>query len=100
MKGSPKDVKLSFDDLPFKGDVVDLKETDSLQPTLRYKVVSRIFDTSSEQDMKDYTEALQKMADGTAIMSDEKKKYCEDTKHWRVFLTYSEMFYAMPEKEN
>ena len=100
-KGSPSDIHLSFEGLPYRGPVVDFKDKDpiSKQPVMRYEAHVDIFDLSDTDQKKAYQKVVQKLVTDEATMSYEEKEYDAEKKTWRILIVYTDMFYTAPKNK-
>ena len=86
--------------LPFRGEVPDRKEADPehMQPKVAASAHVEVLDMSKVDDLKRYEEVSQMVTNGFAVMSFEERQYDEDTKNWRVFIRWGDLFAYNPEK--
>ena len=91
-----------WEGLPFKGPAPDLKEDDPhyVQPQVGMKVHVETLDLSKPKELKKYRELCQTVGNGYAQISKEDMRYDEDTKNWRVFIRWLELFTYDPTKGN
>lgn len=90
---------LEFNKLPYVGPVFDYKDDDpqEMQPQLQYNGCAAQLDLSKKADMDQYRALVQKVCNGTAIISVEERVYDQEIKSWRVFLRWMEPFYGPPD---
>lgn len=93
---------LLFEGLPFKGDVPSLKESDPdyLRPKLQETVHIKVFDTAVPEDMCAMEKVMQetRTIPPTVRIYERDKQFIEITGSWRIFMTWTELYYAMPDK--
>lgn len=98
---APKDVKLTWEDLPYRGTVRDFKENDPEDklPQMGFEAHVEIFELNDKEQLKGYQQVVQKLVTDQAIMSYELKEYDPDIKSWRVLIVYTDMFYEEPPED-
>jgi hypothetical protein len=86
--------------LPFRGRPDLFRETDpqSQQPKEAYKTHTDIFDMTDEEQKKKYNEMLQMVYNGFAIIHKEESRYNKDTKNWKIFVAWCELFTYNPKE--
>jgi hypothetical protein len=89
-----------FNGLPFIGQPMNRKEDDPdyKQPLETSLVHVRQFDTTNEKHMAEWSEIMQRVADGVTNVSFEEKVYDPDIKGWRILLRWVDFFYTNPEE--
>lgn len=89
----------TFEGLPYEGVIYDRKESDpeEKQPVMVQTVHVRQFNLSVPDDMVEWEEIMQKVADEVAIISFEEKIYDKDIKSWRILLRWMDLSFTNPE---
>ena len=98
---APKDVQLFYDELPYRGPILNYKDSDPIekQPQIGFESHVEIFDLSNDDDLAKYREAVQKLVSDQAVLSYEEKEYDPEKKNWKVLIVYSDIFYEAPKIE-
>jgi hypothetical protein len=91
--------KMYYGGLPYVGKVYDIKEKDpeDKKPVEIMTVFVKQFDTSKADDMKEWQEVMQRVADGVSTISFEEKVYDEKLKAWRILIRWMDMAFTNPE---
>lgn len=92
---------LSFMGLPYRGNIPNLKndDPDYKQPQYHFDVHIEQFSSLNEEDMKRWTEIMQKISDGLAFTSFEERQYDQDLKGWHILLRWCEPYFQEPDEE-
>ena len=86
---------LSFMELPYRGPVYDLKDSDpeEKQPQLEYQSHTKQFDMNDPEQVTEYEKVNQTIVNGTAVLSYEERVYDESIKSWRILVCWHDMYY-------
>lgn len=87
-----------WEGLPFYGQMVDIKKTDPdrKKPQVGMRANVDILALNDEKDLATYRKIMQLVANQYAQISAEDRQYDQETKSWRVFLRWVELFTFMP----
>lgn len=87
-----------YEGIPFRGAVPDLKQDDPqhAQPQIGAKVRIDVLDMADNEDRNRLAAIGQLAANGYAVVSKEDIKYDPDTKNWRVFIRWAELYAYNP----
>jgi len=89
-----------MDGLPFRGHVPDLKndDPDHMQPKQGVRAHVEILDMSDEKDRKRMADIYTMYSNGHAVISAEDREYDPETKNWRVFLRWADLYVYNPQR--
>jgi hypothetical protein len=89
-----------FQGVPYRGMIPDLKteDPDHIQPQIGQKVHIEVLDLSKDPDLERYRIVSQMVANGFAVISKEDVRFVEESKNWRVFIRWLELFAYDPSK--
>jgi hypothetical protein len=88
--------KLWYNGLPYKGPVLDIKESDPAAklPVHRADIHIKEFWTDKPEDLKEWIDICQRKADGVIEISFEDKLYDADRKAWHILIRWLEYYYS------
>lgn len=75
----------------------DIKVGDPKQPKIVDDAKVSLFDFTKPDDLKKYTEILDLVAKGRAVLSVEERQWVPEEKSWRVFLRWGLHYWELPD---
>jgi hypothetical protein len=84
--------------VPFRGPVPDLKSNDPehKQPQISVQAHVEILSMEVEKDLLRYQEIMQIIGNGFGQLGAEERQYDKETKNWRIFVRWWELFSYVP----
>lgn len=94
-----KKIEGRLENIPYKGPVIFLKDTDNLNDMVTYNGVMRvkIFNLADAQELAEYEKLCNSIQKNDCVQSLEEIKYNDLTKSWQVLVRWMEHWYSAKE---